>query len=571
MKRALQDPFVPACILFIASLLAYLVHGHNAWWMIHDGLDSEVSFRVLPLKAGVLFSTSNDAIVPQVMNGIPRNCFNASAFNVISVLFWLLPPAFAYLVNTLVVKCIAFCGMWLLLKEIILPSPQQRAAAAALALGFALLPIYAVYGITIPGLPLLFWALWRLSTTDKRWPWWVVLVYPFYSSLVLGGYAVCGLLAFAALFFRIKKKYRPARVLAVSTALIGGLFLISEANLFSQFLFDKQYVGHRTEWVLAAYPLKAAFFSFYSMLLYGQYHAPSLHQPFLLALGIVAVVHARQWLKTPSLVAMTCCIVAFCAVYALFKWKPFVELREQISLLKTFQFDRFYFLNPVAWFLLAAFAVRSFSDIFSRTILTTASFVAVGWIVLNNDELVSNASGRSPAGQCLQWDQYFAPQWMEQARKDIGEDPASFRTVCLGLDPAVLQLAGFYTLDSYQNNYPLSYKRDFRLIIAPALSAGNNFDTWGSKAVIPITGYDQTTGFIHGLQIDFKALYNMGGRYIFSLLPLDESLQPVIQVAHYSAAYNGQNLLIYRVISPSEWTYDEGLACIKVNSRQPRF
>jgi hypothetical protein len=562
MKRLLQQPILPACILFAASVLVYLLKGTNAWWIVHDGLDSEVSFRFLPLEAGVLFSTSNDAIVPQVMNGIPRNCFNASAFNVISWLFWLLPPAWAYLVNTLLVKSIAFTGMWLLLKDAVLPEKGDRAAAAALSLAFALLPVYAIYGITVPGLPLLLWAIWKLATQTARWPWVIVLAYPFYASLVLGGYAVCVLLGLAAVVCWIKKQHSIAWMLMLSTALIGALFLVSEANLLAQFLFDRSYVGHRSDWVLAGYPMKASFYSFYSMFLYGQYHAPSLHQPLLLAVGIAVAVNLRLWLKTPSLLVLSTLIVSFCALYALFKWQPFVEIREKVSLLKTFQFDRFYFLNPVIWFLLAGFAIRTFSDTLSRTVLVTASYVAVGWISLNNHELLSNLSGRSTDGQCSTWNTYYAPQLMETVKKDIGLDPSLYRTVCLGMDPAVPQLAGFYTLDSYQNNYPLAYKKAFRKVIAPGLPADNNFDSWGSKVFIPISGYDDQTGTIRELQIDFEELYELGGRYIFSLLPMDSTSQPVQQVGAYPRAYNGQDFYVYKLASSLNRMPDSGFALL---------
>ena len=57
--------------------------------------------------------------------------------------------------------------------------------------------------------------------------------------------------------------------------------------------------------------------------------------------------------------------------------------------------------------------------------------------------------------------------------------------VSLGIDPAAALYHGFYSLDGYSNNYPLSYKHRFREVIAPELAKSeyltDYFDDWGNR------------------------------------------------------------------------------------------
>jgi len=97
--------------------LIYVLNGENSVIKISDNLDSEILYRLLPKQSGTLFSISNDATVPQIMNGLKRNCLNASAFNFVTLLFFLFSPFYAYLINFIIAKSIAFLGMYLLLKK----------------------------------------------------------------------------------------------------------------------------------------------------------------------------------------------------------------------------------------------------------------------------------------------------------------------------------------------------------------------------------------------------------------------------------------------------------------------
>ena len=63
-----------------------------------------------------------------------------------------------------------------------------------------------------------------------------------------------------------------------------------------------------------------------------------------------------------------------------------------------------------------------------------------------------------------------------------------YRVASIGLHPAIAQYNGFYTLDSYNNFYPLSYKYEFRKIIEKELEKNKTiriyFDEWGGRCYL---------------------------------------------------------------------------------------
>ena len=119
---------------------------------------------------------------------------------------------------------------------------------------------------------------------------------------------------------------------------------------------------------------------------------------------------------------------------------------------------------------------------------------------------------------------------LKQVKQAIGKPPETFRVISLGISPAVAQLNGLYTLDSYQNNYPLRYKIQFREIIAPELAKSGYwrryFDGWGSRcyvfaAEVPPDNSSKTR--IQTLQLNYAAFSRMGGRYLLSAFEIENA------------------------------------------------
>ena len=100
------------------------------------------------------------------------------------------------------------------------------------------------------------------------------------------------------------------------------------------------------------------------------------------------------------------------------------------------------------------------------------------------------------------------------------------------MHPAVSLYNNFYTLDGYCANYPLTYKHEFRKIIAGELSKDyeikSYFDDWGSRCYAFSAELGRSYLFgknskkkIDHLDYDTSAFKTMGGQYIISALEID--------------------------------------------------
>ncbi|MDA6131502.1 DUF6044 family protein, partial [Escherichia coli] len=58
--------------------------------------------------------------------------------------------------------------------------------------------------------------------------------------------------------------------------------------------------------------------------------------------------------------------------------------------------------------------------------------------------------------------QFYAEEQFSAIKEYIGLPQEDYRVASIGLHPAIAQYNGFYTLDSYNNFYPLTYKYQFR-------------------------------------------------------------------------------------------------------------
>jgi hypothetical protein len=126
---------------------------------------------------------------------------------------------------------------------------------------------------------------------------------------------------------------------------------------------------------------------------------------------------------------------------------------------------------------------------------------------------------------------FFAPELFKQIAGYIGKEKSSYRVLNVGLHPAIAQYNGFYTSDSYQNNYPLSYKHAFRKVIQPELEKNERlrryFDHWGSKCYAfsaELNGNNligkSNKQIVEYLQFSLAALKKMKISYIFSTVEI---------------------------------------------------
>ncbi len=560
--------------LLILYIFPYVWLGEGAHLTIHDNLDSDFLYLYLLKITRTAFDFDLKTVIPNMMSsgpgaasqfsGIPRSAFR-TGLNLEVLSFWLLPPYVAQVVNFAAVHGIGFLGMYVLLKKYILPEPAWGFTRVALAFLFALVPCYIVHGASVTGQPLLLFAFLNLLNQTKAqmtsfeqatylkmsslpdslsWTDWVIIImFPFYSFFVWAGLFICVALGLIGLVSMIQK--RRINWLYISGLLaLSLLYLGSEWELIYGFI-NQTYVSQRVEFDYSQLRSMRLINTLYRSA--NLFVWPMFNTGAFLTTGILAVAGLGAWrayrqrdfravrwlIGLPILAVIICLIHGF--YHYLVVWLGDSSLGMKF---RVFQFDRFYFLLPTLWFLLFALALRQFraNGRWNRLFLI-GQFVLM---VIANKEWrinVGKMTGSITEAQYPSFRAFFAEKQFAQIRDYIGKPQADYRVICLGMHPSVAQFNGFYTLDSYQNNYPLPYKHAFRKIIATELAKGTRqmriyYDAYACRVYLYtaelgmnyLLGKTQNRDVRH-LQLDTDALTGLGGQYIISAVPIRNSVQ----------------------------------------------
>jgi hypothetical protein len=213
--------------------------------------------------------------------------------------------------------------------------------------------------------------------------------------------------------------------------------------------------------------------------------------------------------------------------YAFWYYTGWQSLKAQFSILNTFNFSRFHFLRPLVIYLGFALGLHilwKMGKKWQKRVLICL-LIQVVLLGICNDEIIYRVYGNTTVKQ------FYAVDLFQQIKEYIGQPQQSYRVASIGIHPAIAQYNGFYTLDTYNNYYPLAYKHEFRKIIAKELDKNQTlktyFDQWGGRCYLFVSElgkkYDfkkDSTVEIHHLDLNMDAFKEMGGRYIFSSVPI---------------------------------------------------
>lgn len=541
LRLAARHPLAVSLALLGLSFLPFLILREGSAFIVHDNLDSLVSWQALLAREGMMLT--DDPAAEPLLNGVSRVWWS-SGRNLTSLLFVLFPPFTAYLLNHILVHALAFFGMVLLLRDLI---PGAGWIACGVALCFSLLPFYSMLGLTVAGQPLLLWAVLRF-VRGRAGPGELaaVLLFPFSSSLVGVGIFI---LAVLGIWFLadLARRRRPNAGLLLCIVLLGVGYGVAEWPLIRSTFSDGGPAPHRVEFDTAAksYGLAEAGRRALRNFLDGQYHAPSLHKVILLLAAPAALVLARAR-RDDGRVRQVLGLLGLCALFSLIlafqEWRVLLPLKERVPLLSMFQFGRFHWLHPLLWFLLFGLALdtirrSSLGDLGEGSRLAAVLLVAQGaFVVSHNEEMVGTAGilarralGRDDA--VISYAEFYSEPLFRRIARHIGRPQSEYRTVSLGLHPAIAVYNGFYTLDLYMSRYPLAHKHRFRRIIARELDKSPRwkryFDDWGNRcyvlaAELPSYSIPKTASRpIENLELGTEALREMGGEYVLSAVEIE--------------------------------------------------
>ena len=344
--------FVACLLVLLATILPFLILGSNSFLTIHDNLDSDVVWFQTLTESDHVFDFSNEAKVDNVMNGLPRNSL-PPAFNFITILFLVFSPFWAFVVNSLLVRLVAFFSLRFLLRKYVF-SEKEYFYSDIISLGFAVLPFYGLHpGLAIAGIPLvaiLFTLFWKDSS--RYYHYLLLVAFCFYSSLIYTGVFM---LIIASLFFIyalvIKKEVKSSFLLGIVVMAIG--YVIGELNLVTQFVSG--FESHRLLWQPSGLDFVASLIPSIQLFINGYYHAPTLNTPFILGIYLLAFILAfrqghKDFIKKSSLVMGA--ILGICLIFLLWDFKSFAGIINAMPFGRAIQWNRFYWLLPFIWFLL---------------------------------------------------------------------------------------------------------------------------------------------------------------------------------------------------------------------------
>jgi hypothetical protein len=229
------------------------------------------------------------------------------------------------------------------------------------------------------------------------------------------------------------------------------------------------------------------------------YHAANppyfIFQAFVFALVIGIVKNHKA---TSLLILLFILNVVISVIHALYNWSLFSDLIKPIPFINSFQWDRFYLLSPLIWYFHLALSVKIVFDAvrhvrWGTSLLIFIFFCQFYFLWKDNkeyQETVYNLFSGKHYGTSFK--DFYSRELFSEIRDYLGKPQSKYTVGSIALHPSVAQYNGFYTIDSYQNNYLLSYKKHFRNIISGELNKSANltkyFDEWGSRCYLFVNG-----------------------------------------------------------------------------------
>ncbi|GAA0590464.1 DUF6044 family protein [Virgibacillus siamensis] len=542
-----------ACLIITAYLLPYFILGEDTHIRVHDNLDSNIVWYKLLAESGQFFSMESS--LPNVINGLPRSTL-ASPLDIVVWLYVLFEPMTAYIIGQSIMRFAAFFGMYLLLQRKV----HQPWITVGTALGFALLPYWPSGLLSIAGLPLALHVFLNIrghGWNAAKYNWVILFLLPFFSSFILTFVFFLGLMGVFWLIDWIRlKKSNWAFFTAIAS--MTALYLVKNYILIYNMFFSDGFTSHRENLNLGHNNLADTLELFVDNFINGHTHDMAVHRNIIIPAIILAfLVAAWRHIKPKLLIGLFLFNALLSLWYAFWYWEGWRIVKDNFMIANTFNFSRIHFLDPVIWYICFALALWIlWRHLPYGKVLASVLIVAQLGILAGLNEEIKYSRIDTPT-----FSEFYSVDLFENIKDYIGKEPSEYRVVSIAMHPTISQYNGFYTLDTYNNSLPLSYKQKFRKIIAPELEKNNTlenyFDTWGSRLYMYVAELGKHYLFtknsnkvLDNLEINTSALRNLGGDYVLSALPIQNHRQNNLRFERsFTTADSPWKIYLYKVES----------------------
>lgn len=369
-KFIIEYHFYISFIIIFLYLSPYLIFWKSIPANVFDDLDSNHVYWKILLESGKIFA-DNQAIIPNMMSGLPRSSYG-SEFSFFVLLFFIFPPFVAYVINEFLIHIFAFMGMYLLLKNHFKINHGELVNIIIIdgvSLCFAFLPFWAPGGLSIAGLPLALYAFLNLRFYKSTNRDWMVLTFiPFYSSFVFS-YIFFITIVFLIFLkdYIINRNFNKKFFLALLYFVI--LYILIDYRLIISIFFNESYISHRSEFNRIEFSLYSSIYTAVNHFIFGQAHSQSIHTYLMIysvAIAIVSYIKLKFFKiedleeirsKVRLLFKMFTLSGAISVIYGFKSWEMLSVILNQYQILIEFQWDRFYTLFPLIWYMIFAISL----------------------------------------------------------------------------------------------------------------------------------------------------------------------------------------------------------------------
>ena len=552
------------CVLFAPLVYLYIRDGAgSAVFQVHDQLDETILNYYFSAK---YFGSDT---FEQMMCGLPKAGLKPSAYLFLP-LYALFDVYTAFLIQYFIVTVTAFYGTYFCVRHVTGGSIPAFVSASL----FSLIPFMPIYGNAAAGIPLLIYAVRTLK--EKRGiklirPVLMIVYFSLTANAVLSGW-VAGTLFLVYIFAEALKERKVIYQNVIGLAALVIAYAISNFDLLSELLAGSETVSHRTEFNLGT--SDTGFWTlFKTALLSGTYfnEAPTYHLwiyiPAVIAVALLIIKKPVRDKFGKAFLITFIMILSMTVLNAFFSTGFAYRLQHSFDgILRSFNFTRFYYFVPGLWYILAGISIAVIIeslDILGYLISGIVSAAAFFMLIKNPDGIfyqnINQINNGSGVTGYVTMRSLYDEELYTKIDEAIGLDKSTYRIAHIGINSVGSLINGFYTIDGYSNNYPLSYKYEFREAIAGELELNEfnrtYFDAWGSRCYIFYHDYGinymykkGTAGPITDLRLNFDKLKEMNVKFLFTAGEITDCKQYGLESLGYfetDESYFG--IYVYRI------------------------
>lgn len=518
-------------LALLVSFVPYFILGDNSFITIHDHLDLSTAHIRMLMDYNAMFDYSQKLPIGE---GVSRSFFFVP-FDIRLIFYYFLPTFWAIVANNVFARVLGYIGMYLLLDKYVVreKSVFLQFVKVMLSIGFSLSCAYTDYSLSALGFPLIFYAFLNFNANRHVvFSYILLVIYCLYNHFELGGFFACCVIGMYILYLVIRQRSFPWRII-IPLVVMFSLFIIEYMPMIIGFFSSHGELSHRIE-MYSTYSVTSALRGTLSLMAKSMYHVGLiLALPTFFALVYVFWKSENEAKKKSAIY-----IVGFGFIAFVFFVVRLLHNISGLTIVQSFQFDRFYWMYPTLVCTACAFSCfwlhnRGKLEKFFAFLLL---FVTAGSSVAFNGELRANCHYLLSSKRNIQspsFKSFFASDLFDKIKADCQIKEWDTKVVCLGMFPSVVQYNRISTLDFYQSNYPLAYKHRFRKVIAKELEKDKQlldyFDNWGNRCYLFSSelGQDYLWGKHRGgsvthLDIDTGQLRDLGCDYLFSAVDIED-------------------------------------------------